>query len=166
MIEPSKVKTAAEKKEDENWKFRTFLKGHADEDELDKQFLALHNELFVGYDCNQCRNCCRSYDVELNDEEIEPIAILLGLSKDTFLSQYLTKSDNGYTMESPCRFLSDGGICSIEESKPSTCKGFPFTNKPGRLWSLISIVSAAGECPVVYEILERLKAIYHFKSRR
>ena len=39
----------AKKKEDENFKFRSFLKGHTDEEELDEQFLRLHKELFADY---------------------------------------------------------------------------------------------------------------------
>ena len=37
MIEPNRVREAAEKQEEENWMFRTFLKMCADEKELDKQ---------------------------------------------------------------------------------------------------------------------------------
>ncbi len=57
MIEPSKVKEAFKKVEDENYSFRAFLKNNADIDELHEQFLKLHNELFVNYDCSKCRNC-------------------------------------------------------------------------------------------------------------
>ncbi len=39
MIHPDKVKAEARKREDE----------------LDRQFLRLHKELFAGYDCNNCR---------------------------------------------------------------------------------------------------------------
>lgn len=46
MIQPEKVRSAAKKKEDENFKFRSYLKGHAEEKELDRQFLRLHKELF------------------------------------------------------------------------------------------------------------------------
>jgi Fe-S-cluster containining protein len=166
MIVPSKVKAAAGKKEEENWKFRTFLKGHADIDKLDEQFLSLHNELFDGYDCSQCRNCCRAFDAELQDEEIGQIAAVLGLAKADFIAQRLTKSDDGYIMESPCCFLNEDGSCAIEGNRPKTCKEFPFTNKPGRLWSLINVVTFAEECPIVYEMLERLKEIYHFKKNR
>ena len=49
MLHPDKVLVEAKKKEDENYKFRSFLKGHADEEELDEQFLRLHKEL-----CNIC----------------------------------------------------------------------------------------------------------------
>jgi hypothetical protein len=53
----------------------------------------------------------------------------------------------------------------IEECKPKTCKEFPHTNKPERLWSLLGVLSFAEICPVVFEILERLKQIYRFKTR-
>ncbi|MBC2398836.1 hypothetical protein BD780_000823 [Clostridium tetanomorphum] len=46
MIETSKIKEEFEKVESENYKFRTYLKNRADIDELDEQFLELHNELF------------------------------------------------------------------------------------------------------------------------
>ena len=63
MLQPDKVRAEAKKKENENFKFRTFLKCHADEDELDSQFLRLHKELFADYDCSQCRNCCKMYKI-------------------------------------------------------------------------------------------------------
>ena len=55
MIAPRKVRFEAKKKENENLEFRIFLKGHADEKELDKQFKRLHDELFSTYDCS--RSC-------------------------------------------------------------------------------------------------------------
>ena len=61
MISPDKVRSEARKKENENLKFRRYLKGHADEDELDKQFLRLHKKIFADYDCSKCRNCCKMY---------------------------------------------------------------------------------------------------------
>lgn len=58
MIKPSKIKAEFEKVEKENYKFRAYLKNHADIDELDEQFLDLHNELFKSYDYSKCRNGC------------------------------------------------------------------------------------------------------------
>ena len=122
MISPSNVSAAAAEREDENLRFRIFLKNHADPDELDRQFLALHKELFAGYDCCRCGNCCR--------------------------------------------FLNDDGKCRLQECKPEECKGFPYTDQPHRLESLYSILSAAEVCPVVFEIIERLKELYHFRTRK
>ena len=57
MISPQEVLNGASKKKNENYKFRRFLKNHADEKELDELFLKLHNEVFNDYDCSKCRNC-------------------------------------------------------------------------------------------------------------
>ena len=71
MIQLDKVKAEAKKKESENFKFRTFLKCHADEDKLDSQFLRLHKELFADYDCSKCRNCCKMYKGSIPAEDID-----------------------------------------------------------------------------------------------
>ena len=97
MIEPSKMNITAKNYEDENIKFRRFLKNRADPDELDKHFLELHNELFADYDCCKCSNCCKAYSTELDEDEI------------------------------------DDGKCEIYECAPTSCIGFPYTNKPERL---------------------------------
>lgn len=43
----------------ENYRFRNYLKLHADEKVLDKQFSYLHNKYFKDYDCSKCRSCCK-----------------------------------------------------------------------------------------------------------
>ena len=90
MITPNNVREAALKVEEENHRFRRFLKTHADEEELDQQFLSLHKELFASYDCSKCRNCCRFYDVSLENEEISTIAAAKGLTPDAFCKQFLS----------------------------------------------------------------------------
>ena len=87
MISPKAVRVAAKKRENENLRFRTFLKNHADPDELDLQFLDLHKELFSGYDCCQCGNCCRAYGTYLSDEEINSISAYLGMTRQKFLEE-------------------------------------------------------------------------------
>ena len=61
MIAIEKLEYWAGKKEKENYRFRTYLKMHADPDELDAQFKELHQVLFSEYDCSKCRNCCKKY---------------------------------------------------------------------------------------------------------
>ena len=62
--------------------------------------------------------------------------------------------------------MGEDGRCVIEECKPAECISFPHTDKPDRLSCLLGVLSFAEECPVVFEILERLKAIYGFDRRR
>jgi len=163
MIAPSKVNAAAKKLEKENLRFRAFLKNHADDDELDRQFLKLHNELFADYDCCKCGNCCRAYSTTLSEHEVGSIAAFLGLSRQEFSEKYLSETAEGYEIKAPCSFLNANGECAIQECKPEECREFPHTNKPGRLESLLGVVSFAEECPVVFEIIERLKDIYNFR---
>lgn len=165
MLPPRKVQFEAKKKETENLKFRTFLKCHADEEELDQQFLKLHNELFAGYDCSRCRNCCKMYHGTIPSEDLEKDAMHLGITKDKFIDFFLVYDEiEGYyqTKHKPCDFLQEDGNCKLGDCKPENCKNYPYTNQPERLQSLYSVLEAVEICPVAYEIYERLKKEYGF----
>lgn len=167
MIDPSKLEKEFLKVEDENLEFRTFLKINADNDELDKQFLELHNQLFSEYDCSKCRNCCKELTAAVEDREIDNIAKTLGISKKDFINSYIDNSGYGIKIKgSPCCFLEDNGNCKLEKCKPIECREFPYTDKPERLASMLGMVGFAKVCPVVFEMLERLKEEYGFRSKR
>ena len=167
MIEPSKVKEAFNRIEKENYAFRSYLKNHADEDELDEQFLKLHKELFLSYDCTKCRNCCKEYSAGLKQEELGRIAAFLEMTETDFIQKYVNQEFGQYQFNVwPCYFLKEDGSCEIETCKPDSCRDYPYTDKPERLFSLFSITESAGICPVVFEILERLKDEYQFKRRK
>lgn len=59
MIDINDLVILANRKEEENYRFRNYLKNYADEEELDKQFKRLHEKYFKIYDCKKCRNCCK-----------------------------------------------------------------------------------------------------------
>jgi len=166
MIKPNEVASRAKKVEKQNFEFRSFLKFHADEDELDLQFLELHNELFKNYDCSKCANCCKKYDLEIDEDEVGEITQFLGLTKEEWMNKYsVIKNGFEYEMKHrPCAFLESSGKCAIENCKPQGCIDYPFTNKPNRLLSMYSMIDHASVCPVVFEILERLKKLYRFRS--
>lgn len=168
MLQPDKVQAEARKKENENLKFRTFLKNHAEEEELDKQFLRLHKELFAEYDCSKCRNCCKLYHGSIPTEDFERDAAYLGISKEQFVDFFLEKDTYGLnyqTKHQPCDFLQEDGSCKLGDCKPESCKKYPYTDQPERLWSLYSVLQAVEVCPVAFEIYERLKQEYNFRKR-
>lgn len=168
MIYPDKVKEEAKKKADENYRFRTYLKGHADELELDMQFLRLHKELFDGYDCSKCRNCCKMYKGSIPEEDIQRDAEYLGITPNQFIDFFLEKNEceTGYqTKHMPCDFLQKDGACKLGDCKPDSCKKYPYTDQPERLFSLLGVLDAIEVCPVAFEIYERLKKEYKFKRR-
>jgi Fe-S-cluster containining protein len=163
MVAPSRINNISRKNEKQNLKFKTYLKNNADPDQLDAHFLRLHNEIIFDYDCCQCANCCKTYIITLEDSDIALISRCLELNAESFISQYLVKSrdDDGYVIkEKPCSFLLTDGKCQIQECKPARCKSFPHTDKPGRLASLSDTIKFAEDCPVVFEIIERLMKIY------
>lgn len=165
MIAPRKVKFAAKKKANENFRFRQFLKIHADAETLDQQFLELHRELFAEYDCARCRNCCKMYYGSIPEEDLERDAQFLQMSREEFVNRYLngiSKEGEYSTLHRHCDFLQKDGSCLLGENRPESCRNYPHTDQPDRLGSLYSILDFAEVCPVVYEMLERLKKIYDF----
>lgn len=166
MLYSDKVQEAAQRKEDENFRFRSYLKGHANEEELDRQFLQLHEELFADYDCSKCRNCCKLYKGSIPAEDIEKDAEYLGITPQQFIDFFLEKDRSGIgyqTKHKPCDFLQEDGNCKLGECKPDSCKKYPYTNQPERLCSLLSVLDVVTICPVAFEIFERLKREYGFK---
>lgn len=165
MIRPPEVAEAAKRNEKENVRFRSYLKRVADPDELDRQFLALHQEIFPKYNCAECRNCCKLMHAEIPEEDIDRDAACLGMTREDFIAAHL-KQDFGEWIEihQPCGFLEKDGSCRLGDLRPDSCKKFPFTDQPERLFSLYSFLNAVGVCPAAYEICEGLKRIYGFRS--
>jgi hypothetical protein len=50
----------APKKENENWKFRTFIKGYENTEKLDSIVHRLNKEISSKIDCTTCANCCKA----------------------------------------------------------------------------------------------------------
>ena len=159
MIE---VKEISEKKLEENYRFRSYLKSHADEKELDRQFKELHNKYFKETDCCKCRNCCKALGISMSEEELNKICKKYNLDINKLKKDVLTEKYGKY-VASPCPFLNDDNSCQIKDCLPKSCKDYPYTNKDERLYSLITVVLNSQVCPVVYNILEDLKDIYNFK---
>lgn len=166
MVSPDKVAGMAERKENKNYKFRAYLKNHADGEKLDAQFLRLHNELFKDYDCSKCRNCCKMYHTEIERADFEKDAAHLGMGVDEFVDKYLKLDKYGVSYiakHKPCDFLQENGECILGDCKPESCMNYPYTNQPERLQSLLSFMEHISVCPVAYEICERLKREYNFR---
>ena len=73
LIRIDDLERLAFEKENENYRFRSFLKNHADVEELDRQFKRLHEKYFRIYDCSKCRNCCKKLGISMNEDELDKI---------------------------------------------------------------------------------------------
>lgn len=164
MIDIIDLEELSKEKENENYRFRKYLKIHADEEELDRQFKRLHQKYFKIYDCSKCRNCCKKIGISMDEDELNNICNYLKIDKEKFIKDNLIENYGEYSFkETKCKFLDDDNNCKISKCLPRTCIEYPYTDKEERLFSLYSIISNASVCPVVYEIIEELKKEYNFK---
>jgi Fe-S-cluster containining protein len=161
----AKIAALAEIREDENIRFRAFLKSR-DGEKVDEIVHRLHSEITSVIDCRQCANCCVALNPGIKPEEMEQYAKLDSISTEEYKDLYCEKDDfDDVTFKnSPCRYL-DGKLCSIYEIRPHDCRMYPNTQEDGfisRLWGMLSSYSV---CPIVFNLVERLKDELRFYRR-
>ena len=157
-----KIKEASQKKEDENWEFRSFLKGYDIEvEELDSIVHGLLEEVCREIDCTACGNCCREISPVLENKDIERLSNSLGTSIEQFRIQFLVENEKNFSEglifnKKPCPFLK-GNLCSHYQLRPEACRSFPHLHKEEFVLRLIGIIQNYAVCPIVFNVYERLK---------
>ncbi len=159
--DPKRVKELAAEREEENWRFRRFLKNI---DLSVKQLDAIvHRHLRTvsdQIDCLACGNCCRETSPILSRRDIRRLASGIGLSPREVIDRYLQpdeKDDFFAFTDEPCPFLSEN-TCTVYDSRPEDCRSFPHLHKQEFVHRLIQAVDNCSVCPIVYNVFERLKA--------
>jgi uncharacterized protein len=89
------IRTAARKKEDENWRLRTFLKGECDleSEEIDRRVFEITRRVWAGIECTECANCCREVKPSFSEDEVKRLARRLGLKPEQFIESYLERTE-------------------------------------------------------------------------
>jgi Fe-S-cluster containining protein len=150
------IEKRSEQNEDENWEFRTFLKGMSSR-EVDPIVHRLNEEISAQIDCTACANCCKTVSPVLDDEDITRFAEGLGISPEQLKSQYLEKDEEGYIFNvRPCPFLVDNK-CSNYDHRPKDCASFPHLHKKDFIFRTMGIIGNCSVCPIVFNVFERLK---------
>ncbi len=90
-IDLVQIRTLAERKEQENWRFRQFVKFECelDEKEIDRQVWETTKRIWAGIDCTACANCCREVRPTFSEEEVSRLAMRLGTTPLQFIDTYL-----------------------------------------------------------------------------
>jgi len=158
----NKIQELAKKKEKENWRFRTFLKGFCplSSEEIDRVVHRVNREVSSLIDCTKCGNCCRKIRVVLNHSDIKRFAKGLNISVTQFKEQYLVESDEKgkfWFKTEPCPFLINNK-CSQYPLRPASCRSYPHLHKKGFVFRLINVIENYAICPIVFNVYERLKS--------
>ena len=160
-----KIKQIASVKNDENFRFRSYLKSK-DSDKIDSIVHQLHDELIKQIDCTLCGNCCCNLKPELHKSDITILAQLENITSENYTSKYCENEYGEISLKTiPCRYL-DEKKCSIYESRPIQCRKFPYTDQDdfiSRLWGMIGFYEI---CPIVFNLMEELKDKMHFYRKR
>lgn len=158
--DPETVACLAEQRKDENWGFRTFIKAYSKlpEGRVDAMAERFAREAQAQIECTSCAACCRDNFIPVNDEEVERLAKRLEITPDDFRARYVQPKTNEHDTgidAQPCPFLQDS-LCSVYEDRPEVCQGYPYIG--GNIASrTIGIIERAGTCPIIFDMLERLK---------
>jgi Fe-S-cluster containining protein len=148
----------AESRKKENKKLLRQLKRKKPK-ELDRLINELHEEAFEVIDCLECANCCKSISPSVQDNDIQKIAKALRIKPSAVVSKYMhLDEDQDYVMHvDPCPFLLPDNYCSIYESRPLACKGYPHTDRNKMHQILNLTLKNTLICPAVSYIFEELK---------
>ena len=110
-----KIRELAQKKEDENWRFREFMKRECELEleEIDRLVFETTRRVWAGIDCTSCANCCREVKPTFSEEEVDRLARRLGMERGEFIEKYLEPTEAGsenpwQTRAKPCPFLESG----------------------------------------------------------
>ena len=156
----ARIREIAKQKEDQNWRFRSFLKGYdGPARRIDSIVHDLYQRISAEIDCKQCANCCREIQPVLNQKDIRAFSRGLGLPVNEFKTRYLVQGDTpqeSLFKQVPCPFLK-GNLCSNYEHRPQDCRSFPHLHKRDFTTRLLSVVENCSVCPIVFNVYEYLK---------
>lgn len=129
--------------------------------ELDALVDAIAAQVVPHIDCTACANCCRAIPVGLAPDDIPPLAEALDLPPEDVIARYVDRKNGARVYEwgvfrcSPCAFL-EGNLCALYADRPQSCRDYPaFT--PDFRWLIDEFISGMDRCPIVFNVIERLK---------
>ena len=158
------LKTYAQNKEEENDRFRNFVK-EINSDEVDELVQELDRKISPTISCTDCGNCCKSLMVCLKEKEADALSGHLNHSREKFDATYLEKGSNGMMImnQMPCHFLSNNK-CTIYEYRFEGCREFPALHLPQFTRRLFTTFMHYDRCPIIFNVVEQMKDQMDFEK--
>jgi Fe-S-cluster containining protein len=157
--DPDRVRQLAAGKRDEDSDLRAFLKWGGPPPKLvDRLFHRLQAEVSAEIDSTECAACCRELSPVLKPKDIERLARRLRVPNPEFRASHLREEGEGFVFaRTPCPLLH-GNRCSCYRDRPADCHSYPHLHKKDMTTRLLGVLENASVCPIVFSVLERLKA--------
>jgi len=131
------------------------------EAELDALVEEIAAEVVPQIDCTGCANCCRRLGLGLTPQDISAMARALHVSgaqviaRDVDFETARREGEWGMMRCSPCPLLRNNR-CTIYSYRPQACQIYPGLT-PEFLWSMDVVLEGARTCPIIFNVLGRLK---------
>jgi Fe-S-cluster containining protein len=163
------IRHASATKEQENIAFQGFVQVELElsDRRLNATVQETTEQVWAGIDCRTCANCCKTQHPLFSRTEAQRIATFLDIPAEELRARYLiANAETGKytTKQLPCPFLLNN-LCTIYPVRPAVCVNYPHLHRNfrSRLWRAIDNASV---CPIVYNVLERLKTLFQFRYWR
>jgi Fe-S-cluster containining protein len=157
-----KIRELGHLREDENQRFRDFIK-HRNVHKTDLLVQKLNDEIAPQIDCTTCGNCCGSLSPYLTKNDLKQLTEVTRLPVEEVIATYTETDEQGLSLKHlPCCFLKDYK-CSIYEHRPETCASFPHLHKPDFNSRARRTFENYTICPIIFNVIERLKVEMHFE---
>jgi hypothetical protein len=163
-LDINKIAAMAVRKEDQNYRFRSFLKSQ-DDVKVDKMVQRLHARIASRIDCTLCGNCCKKLSPRVTDNEIQHLAGKENLSTADFESRFIEYdqlADGKFLKDIPCRYLREKK-CTVYADRPENCQSYPHLQKPDFTSRTLGVIANYAICPIVYNVYETLKQEMGFR---
>jgi len=158
---PLEIRELANLREDANHRFFGWLKNcRMAEEELDALVFRLNDYVTGTIDCAACANCCRRMSPSLARHDVKRLARSMGLTASEFKSRFLVKDPRFKDLvfnRKPCPLL-ESNLCGHYESRPDNCRSYPHLQEGGFIFHVVGVMSNYATCPIVFNVVEMLKA--------
>jgi len=155
-----RIRALSKEREDENWKFRSYLKSSdIPDEEIDQIVHELYEQTSSMIDCKTCANCCRVAQPLLDEEDVERLSVCSGVSAAQFRAKHLTADETPGRFvfkEKPCPLLKEN-LCLYYKYRPKDCVSYPHLHKDGFVFRLIDVINNCSICPIVFNVYEQIK---------
>lgn len=156
------IEQLGEKRLDENFRFRAFLKGQ-DPYKIDRIVHRLNREISGRIDCTKCGNCCAKLKPCITDQDIDRLSENLKMPTQKVRDEYIeTEDGDQYFKNLPCLFLKNKK-CTVYDDRPDDCRSFPHLHKTRFTSRLFGVINNYSICPIVFNVLEKLKRELEFR---